>query len=163
MRNQPWYPRRLFGCNGLVDVEDSAMSLKLQVDFSVSDETRRVAQAAFPKGCACLRITDALGCLYQDKQFAALFPRRGRPGGDIPYVCRSRGTNQAFRNVGSVVYRMVPSLSALFWLGSEIASWIPCPRREVSFDWSSLNKVGACNPMLLLDSLIDCSRACPLS
>jgi transposase len=55
------------------------MSLKLQVDFSVPDETRRVAQAAFPKGCACLRITDALGCLYQDNQFAALFPRRGRP------------------------------------------------------------------------------------
>jgi hypothetical protein len=55
MRNQPRYPRRLFGCNGLVvDVEDSAMSLKLQVDFSVPDETRRVAQAAFPKGCACL-------------------------------------------------------------------------------------------------------------
>jgi transposase len=65
--------------NGIVDVADSAMSLKLQVDFSVPDETRRVAQAAFPKGCACLRITDALGGLYQDKQFAALFPRRGRP------------------------------------------------------------------------------------
>ena len=55
------------------------MSLKLQEDFSVPNETRRVARAAFPKGCACLRIADALGCLYQDKQFAALFPRRGRP------------------------------------------------------------------------------------
>jgi len=55
------------------------MSLKLRADFSVPDETRRVAKAAFPKGCACLRIADALGCLYQDKQFTALFPRRGRP------------------------------------------------------------------------------------
>lgn len=51
---------------------------KLQMDFSVPDETRRVARAAFPKGCACLRIADALGCLYQDKQFAVLF--RGAAG-----------------------------------------------------------------------------------
>jgi transposase len=55
------------------------MSLKPQEDFSVPDETRRVALAAFPNGCVCLRIADALGCVYRDKQFAALFPRRGQP------------------------------------------------------------------------------------
>ncbi len=55
------------------------MSLKVQDEFNVPEETRRVALAAFPKGCACLRIADVLGCLYQDQQFAALFPRRGRP------------------------------------------------------------------------------------
>jgi hypothetical protein len=55
------------------------MSLKPQEDLGVPDETRRVAMAAFPKGCACLRIGDALGCVYQDKQFEALFPRRGQP------------------------------------------------------------------------------------
>ena len=55
------------------------MSLKSQVDFSVPGETRRVAEAALPNGCACLRIADALGCLYQDQQFTALFSRRGRP------------------------------------------------------------------------------------
>jgi transposase len=43
------------------------------------EETRRVARAAFPKGTLCLRIADALGPVYQDSQFAALFPRRGRP------------------------------------------------------------------------------------
>ncbi|MBB5061355.1 hypothetical protein HDF16_006091 [Granulicella aggregans] len=48
------------------------MSLKPQQDFGVPDETRRVALAAFPKGCACLRIADALGGVYRDKQFAAL-------------------------------------------------------------------------------------------
>lgn len=55
------------------------MSLKPQEDFGVPDETRRVAWAAFPKGCACLRIADALGGVYRDKQFASLFPRRGQP------------------------------------------------------------------------------------
>ena len=43
------------------------------------EETRRVARAAFPKGTLCLRIVDALGPVYQDGQFAALFPRRGQP------------------------------------------------------------------------------------
>jgi transposase len=55
------------------------MSLKLQENFSVPDDTRRVALAAFPKSCACLRIGDVLGCVYQDKQFEALFSRRGQP------------------------------------------------------------------------------------
>src|ERR1700722_14932775 len=45
----------------------------------VPDQTRRVARAAFPKGCVCLRVGDALGRMYQDKQFTALFPRRGQP------------------------------------------------------------------------------------
>lgn len=38
-----------------------------------------MALAAFPKGCACLRIGEVLDCVYQDKQFEALFPRRGQP------------------------------------------------------------------------------------
>jgi len=32
-----------------------------------------------PRSTLCLRIADALGPVYQDHQFAALFPRRGRP------------------------------------------------------------------------------------
>jgi len=60
-------------------IEDSAMSLKPQEDLGVPDGTRRVAIAAFPKGCACLRIGDVLGRVYQDKQLEALFPRRGQP------------------------------------------------------------------------------------
>ena len=45
----------------------------------VPEETRRVARAAFPKGTLCLRIADALGPVYQDRQFAALFPSHGQP------------------------------------------------------------------------------------
>lgn len=55
------------------------MSLRPQEPATPPEETRRVARAAFPKGTLCLRIADALGPVYRDGQFAALFPRRGRP------------------------------------------------------------------------------------
>jgi transposase len=55
------------------------MSLHPKESPSLPEETRRVARAAFPKGTLCLHIADALGPIYQDGQFAALFPRRGQP------------------------------------------------------------------------------------
>lgn len=55
------------------------MSLRPQDPLAAPEETRRVAHAAFPKGTLCLRIADALGPVYRDGQFTALFPRRGRP------------------------------------------------------------------------------------
>src|SRR5262249_33908720 len=55
------------------------MSLHPHFAYHVPDETRRVARAAFPNGILCLHIADALGPLYQDHQFADLFPRRGQP------------------------------------------------------------------------------------
>src|SRR5215217_2100460 len=59
--------------------EAEPMSLHPEDPPSPPEETRRVARAAFPKGTLCLRIADALGPVYQDGQFAALFPRRGQP------------------------------------------------------------------------------------
>jgi len=53
------------------------MSLHPQESASAPEETSRIARAAFPKGTLCLHIADALGTIYQDTQFAALFPRRG--------------------------------------------------------------------------------------
>ena len=41
--------------------------------------TARVVQAAFPKGTLAIRIREALGPLLSDEDFAAAFPRRGRP------------------------------------------------------------------------------------
>jgi transposase len=55
------------------------MSLQPQLAYVIPDETRRVAHAAFPKGALCLRLVEALGQLYLDEQFAALFPTRGQP------------------------------------------------------------------------------------
>src|SRR3954464_2671433 len=46
---------------------------------TIPAETRRIAQAAFPKGNLYLRLRDELGPLYQDEAFAQLFPSRGRP------------------------------------------------------------------------------------
>src|ERR1700733_6265310 len=54
------------------------MSLHPQEPPSVPEETNRVARAAFPKGSPCLQIADALGSIYTDNPFSALFPRRGK-------------------------------------------------------------------------------------
>jgi transposase len=55
------------------------MSLHPQEPPSVPEETSHVARAAFPNGTLCLHIADELGPIYNDGQFAALFPRRGKP------------------------------------------------------------------------------------
>ena len=55
------------------------MSLHPQEIPPVPDETRRVAQAAFPRGNVYMRIRDELGAIYDDQLLAALFPTRGQP------------------------------------------------------------------------------------
>jgi transposase len=45
----------------------------------VPDETARVARAAFPGGNLYLRMRDELDTIFEDAQFSALFPTRGRP------------------------------------------------------------------------------------
>lgn len=52
--------------------------LRPQNPSIVPEDTRCIARAAFPKGTLCLRIADALGTVYQDRQFAAPFPSRCR-------------------------------------------------------------------------------------
>ena len=54
------------------------MSLHPQDPSAVPNETKRVAHAAFPKGCLTMHLADALGPLFEDQQFAALFPKRGQ-------------------------------------------------------------------------------------
>jgi transposase len=55
------------------------MSLHPADEWMIPEQTRRVAHAAFPKGSVYLRMRDALGMIYTDEAFAALFPRRGQP------------------------------------------------------------------------------------
>ena len=55
------------------------MSLRPEPVGPVPEETARVARAAFPKGNVYLQLRDALGIVYDDERFAALFPARGRP------------------------------------------------------------------------------------
>src|SRR3989442_11944103 len=46
----------------------------------VPEETARVAHPAFPKGHPYLTFRDALGTIFQDEDFTALFPAWGQPG-----------------------------------------------------------------------------------
>jgi transposase len=55
------------------------MSLHPQDQYPIPKEIQHVARAAFPKGNLCLQIADELGTIYQDRQFATLFPQRGQP------------------------------------------------------------------------------------
>src|SRR5467141_3688062 len=58
----------------------SVMSLHPHVIEPVPEETARVARAAFPKGHPYLTFRDALGTVFQDEDFTALFPMWGQPG-----------------------------------------------------------------------------------
>jgi transposase len=55
------------------------MTLQPQHEFSIPEETARVARAAYPKGNIYIKMRDALGTIYQDESFAHLFPQNGRP------------------------------------------------------------------------------------
>src|SRR6266853_3482463 len=56
------------------------MSLRPQPIGSIPEQTARVAHAAFPKGHPYLTLRDHLGAIFQDDDFAALFPAWGQPG-----------------------------------------------------------------------------------
>jgi transposase len=56
------------------------MSLYQPHNFEIPEETRRVAQAAFPKGNVYMTLRDKLGPLFKDGDFAPLFDWRGQAG-----------------------------------------------------------------------------------
>ena len=56
------------------------MSLHPHLIVPVPEETARVARAAFPKGHPYMTFRDAVGTIFQDEDFATLFPAWGHPG-----------------------------------------------------------------------------------
>ena len=64
------------------------MSMQPHAIGFIPDETVRVAHAAFPHGNIYLTMRDQLGTLYEDQNFADLFPKRGRPKCIPPYSSR---------------------------------------------------------------------------
>lgn len=58
------------------------MSLRSPLAYVIPDDTVRVACAAFPKGNGYMRMHDALGPIYTNPQFAALFSQTGQPAAD---------------------------------------------------------------------------------
>ncbi len=59
------------------------MTLQPQNEFSIPEETVRIARAVYPKGNTFMKMRDALGTIYQDQSFAHLFPSTGRPVGNL--------------------------------------------------------------------------------
>jgi transposase len=55
------------------------MSVQLQEQWPIPEETQRVARAAFPDGNMYIRLRDDLGELYKDEQFVLLFAHEGQP------------------------------------------------------------------------------------
>lgn len=47
--------------------------------YEIPTMTAEVARAAFPKGNAVMKIRDELGPLFEDADFAALYPQSGQP------------------------------------------------------------------------------------
>src|SRR2546428_5907841 len=56
------------------------MSLHPHLIEPVPEDTARVARAAFPKGHPYMTFRDAFGTIFQDEDFATLFPAWGHPG-----------------------------------------------------------------------------------
>ncbi len=54
------------------------MSLHAHPLEPIPDLTSRIAHASFPKGTLAMHLRDALGSIYEDADFADLFPKRGR-------------------------------------------------------------------------------------
>ncbi len=55
------------------------MSLKPRKISDIPEETKRIAEKSFPKGNIYMQMRDELGTLYEDVEFASLFPSRGQP------------------------------------------------------------------------------------
>jgi len=56
------------------------MSLQSASIYTVPEQTSRVARAAFPQSSRCIRLYDQLGTIFEDQDFADLFPKSGQPG-----------------------------------------------------------------------------------
>ena len=55
------------------------MSLKPKQISDIPEETKRIAEKSFPKGNIYMQMRDELGDLYEDAEFASLFPSCGQP------------------------------------------------------------------------------------
>ena len=55
------------------------MSLRAPLVDLIPEETARVARAGFRRGSPYIRMRDALGPIYTNPDFAALFPKDGQP------------------------------------------------------------------------------------
>ena len=74
------------------------MSLHDQPPEAIPELTRRIARTSFPKGSLAMHLRDALGPIYQDVDFAQLFPERGQAA-DAPWRLALVTVLQAIENL----------------------------------------------------------------
>ncbi len=74
------------------------MSLQAHPLEPIPDLTSRMARASFPKGTLAMHLRDALGSIYEDADFADLFPKRGR-GAEAPWRLAMVTVLQALENL----------------------------------------------------------------
>src|SRR5918997_2701340 len=133
------------------------MSLKPHVIQPVPEETARVARAAFPHGSPYLTCRDALGAIFQDEDFAALFPAWGQPG--LPPWRLALITIMQFREILSDRQAAEAVRARIDWkylLGLELT--------DPGFDFSVLSEfrdrlLAGRAEALLLDKLLERCRA----
>src|SRR5712691_240950 len=81
---------------------EPTMSLRPEKIGGVPEETARVAKACFPKGNRYIRLREALGTIFEDNEFADLFPRSGQAADavrarmDIKYLLGLELTDPGF-------------------------------------------------------------------
>jgi transposase len=133
------------------------MSLKPYPIQSVPAETARVARAAFPHGSPYLTFRDALGTIFQDEDFAALFPAWGQPA--LPPWRLALITIMQFREQLSDRQAAEAVRARIDWkylLGLELS--------DPGFDFSVLSEfrdrlLAGSAEVLLLDKLLERCRA----
>ena len=74
------------------------MSLHAQPLEPIPELTSRIARASFPKGTLAMQGRDALGPIYEDADFADLFPKRGRAA-EAPWRLALVSVLQALENL----------------------------------------------------------------
>jgi transposase len=133
------------------------MSLRPQPIAPIPEETARIARAAFPNGNPYLTLRDALGTIFQDADFAALFPPEGQPG--LPPWRLALVTIMQFRENLADRQAAEAVRARLDWkylLGLELT--------DPGFDFSVLSEfrdrlLGGSAEELLLGKLLDRCRA----
>src|SRR5512147_1859667 len=133
------------------------MSLQPSPIPPIPDETARVAHAAFPRGNTYLRLREELGPLYEDSDFAALFPRRGQPGLS-PALLATVTLMQFLENLSDrqAADAVRARIDWKYALGLELT--------DPGFDFSVLSEfrarlVAGAAEQLLLDKMLDRLRA----
>jgi len=133
------------------------MSLRPQPIGAIPEQTARVAHAAFPKGNPYRMLRDHLGTIFQDDDFAALFPAWGYPG--LPPWRLALVTIMQFRENLADCQAAEAVRARIDWkylLGLELT--------DPGFDFSVLSE---CRDRLragsaaerLLEKLLECCRA----